>query len=73
MHTVGFFHEQSRYDREQFIQILWTNVVNGADDQFEKYGVNVIDQLNEPYDYASIMYVHLLFIRISMCIFILDL
>ncbi|KAI1729142.1 astacin (Peptidase family m12A) domain-containing protein [Ditylenchus destructor] len=56
MHTVGFFHEQSRYDREQFIQILWTNVVNGADDQFEKYGVNVIDQLNEPYDYASIMH-----------------
>jgi hypothetical protein len=29
-------------------------VVNGADDQFEKYGMNVIDQLNEPYDYASV-------------------
>ena len=30
-------------------------MVRGADDQFEKYNYNVIDQLNEPYDYASIM------------------
>lgn len=57
MHTVGFFHEQSRYDRDQYIDIIWPNVVNGADDQFEKYGTSVIDQLNEPYDYSSIMHV----------------
>ncbi|CAD5216825.1 unnamed protein product [Bursaphelenchus okinawaensis] len=56
MHTVGFFHEQSRYDRDQFIEIVWPNVINGADDQFEKYGTNVIDQFNEPYDYSSIMH-----------------
>lgn len=56
MHTVGFFHEQSRYDRDQYIDIVWANVVNGADDQFEKYGMNVIDQLSEPYDYSSIMH-----------------
>ncbi|KAI6202156.1 Metalloendopeptidase [Aphelenchoides besseyi] len=56
MHTVGFFHEQSRYDRDQYIDIIWSNVINGADDQFEKYGMNVIDQLNEPYDYQSIMH-----------------
>lgn len=57
MHSVGFFHEQSRYDRDQYIDIIWPNVVNGADDQFEKYGTSVIDQLNEPYDYSSIMHV----------------
>ncbi|KAI6226387.1 Metalloendopeptidase [Aphelenchoides fujianensis] len=45
-----------RYDRDQYIDIIWPNVINGADDQFEKYGMNVIDQLNEPYDYASIMH-----------------
>uniref|UniRef100_A0A915CNY6 Metalloendopeptidase n=1 Tax=Ditylenchus dipsaci TaxID=166011 RepID=A0A915CNY6_9BILA len=56
MHSVGFFHEQSRYDRDAYIDILWPNVVNGADDQFEKYGVSVINQLNEPYDYSSIMH-----------------
>ena len=31
-------------------------MINGADDQFEKYGMNVIDQMNEPYDYSSIMH-----------------
>uniref|UniRef100_A0AC35TH73 Metalloendopeptidase n=1 Tax=Rhabditophanes sp. KR3021 TaxID=114890 RepID=A0AC35TH73_9BILA len=56
MHTVGFFHEQSRNDRDKYIKIVWENVMNGADDQFEKYGINVIDHLNEPYDYASIMH-----------------
>ncbi|KAH7729807.1 CRE-NAS-4 protein [Aphelenchoides avenae] len=56
MHSVGFFHEQSRFDRDQYIEIVWHNVMNGADDQFEKYGQNVIDQLHEPYDYGSIMH-----------------
>lgn len=51
-----------RYDRDNYIDILWSNVINGADDQFEKYGVNVIDQLNEPYDFGSIMVIKLIFI-----------
>ena len=55
MHAVGFFHEQSRQDRDQFIEIQWRNVMNGADDQFEKYNLNVIDHLNEAYDYSSIV------------------
>uniref|UniRef100_A0AC34FAU8 Metalloendopeptidase n=1 Tax=Panagrolaimus sp. ES5 TaxID=591445 RepID=A0AC34FAU8_9BILA len=45
-----------RYDRDEYIEISWPNVINGADDQFEKYGMNVIDQMNEPYDYSSIMH-----------------
>ncbi|GMR40646.1 hypothetical protein PMAYCL1PPCAC_10841, partial [Pristionchus mayeri] len=56
MHAVGFFHEQSRSDRDEFIDIDWRNVMNGADDQFEKYNLNVIEHLNEPYDYSSIMH-----------------
>uniref|UniRef100_A0A0N5C4K7 Metalloendopeptidase n=1 Tax=Strongyloides papillosus TaxID=174720 RepID=A0A0N5C4K7_STREA len=56
MHTVGFFHEQSRNDRDNYIKIVWENVMSGADDQFEKYGINIIDNLNEPYDYNSIMH-----------------
>lgn len=44
------------YDRDNYIDIQWVNVISGADDQFEKYGMNVIDQLSEPYDYSSIMH-----------------
>ncbi|CCD63206.1 Metalloendopeptidase [Caenorhabditis elegans] len=56
MHAVGFFHEQSRQDRDSYIDVVWQNVMNGADDQFEKYNLNVISHLDEPYDYASIMH-----------------
>uniref|UniRef100_A0A914W6A0 Metalloendopeptidase n=1 Tax=Plectus sambesii TaxID=2011161 RepID=A0A914W6A0_9BILA len=56
MHTVGFFHEQSRADRDDFIEIVMANVMKGADDQFDKYSLRVIDHLEEPYDYNSIMH-----------------
>ncbi|CAI5445340.1 unnamed protein product [Caenorhabditis angaria] len=56
MHAVGFFHEQSRQDRDAYIDVVWQNVMNGADDQFEKYNLNVISHLDEPYDYSSIMH-----------------
>jgi hypothetical protein len=45
-----------RWDRDDFIEIAWPNVMKGANDQFEKYGTNVIDELKEPYDYSSIMH-----------------
>lgn len=32
------------------------NVMEGANDQFDKYSLRVIDHLNEPYDYNSIMH-----------------
>uniref|UniRef100_A0A0N4UF60 Metalloendopeptidase n=1 Tax=Dracunculus medinensis TaxID=318479 RepID=A0A0N4UF60_DRAME len=56
MHVTGFFHEQSRSDRDKYISIIWENIMEGAEDQFEKYGTNVVDLLGEDYDYSSIMH-----------------
>ncbi|MFH4983157.1 hypothetical protein AB6A40_009866 [Gnathostoma spinigerum] len=56
MHAVGFFHEQSRADRDLYVEIIWKNVAPGADRQFEKYKQNVLNYLGEPYDYSSIMH-----------------
>lgn len=51
-HAVGFFHEQSRSDRDDAIYINWPNVQEGFELQFEKeedvnFGI--------PYDYMSVM------------------
>uniref|UniRef100_A0A1I7Y270 Metalloendopeptidase n=1 Tax=Steinernema glaseri TaxID=37863 RepID=A0A1I7Y270_9BILA len=56
MHAVGFFHEQSRTDRDTFITILWNNIQPGMHTQFEKYGHGTIQDLGTEYDYQSIMH-----------------
>ncbi|GMR61607.1 hypothetical protein PMAYCL1PPCAC_31802, partial [Pristionchus mayeri] len=56
MHTVGFFHEQSRADRDDYVSIKWENVENGLQDQFDKYSLSMIDHLGTQYDYGSIMH-----------------
>ncbi|GMT36552.1 hypothetical protein PFISCL1PPCAC_27849, partial [Pristionchus fissidentatus] len=56
MHTVGFFHEQSRADRDDYVTINWMNVENGLQDQFDKYSLTMIDHLGTAYDYGSIMH-----------------
>lgn len=30
MHALGFWHEQSRTDRDDYIAVLWENVKNGS-------------------------------------------
>lgn len=56
MHAVGFFHEQSRADRDEYVKINWANVEAGLQDQFDKYSLNMIDHLGTKYDYGSVMH-----------------
>uniref|UniRef100_A0AC34Q945 Metalloendopeptidase n=1 Tax=Panagrolaimus sp. JU765 TaxID=591449 RepID=A0AC34Q945_9BILA len=56
MHAVGFFHEQSRADRDDFVNINWNNVEAGLQDQFDKYSLSMIDHLDTTYDYGSVMH-----------------
>ncbi|OZC07469.1 shTK domain protein [Onchocerca flexuosa] len=56
MHAVGFFHEQSRTDRDNHITVLWGNIQPGMQGQFEKYEHGIIDSLGADYDYDSIMH-----------------
>ncbi|KAH7724532.1 NAS-13 protein [Aphelenchoides avenae] len=56
MHSTGFFHEQSRNDRDNYIKILWDNVESGLEDQFDKYSLSIIDNLGTQYDYGSVMH-----------------
>ena len=53
---IGYFHEQSRADRDKYVTINWDNIPNdpGARFQFEKCGH--CDSQNGPYDFNSIMH-----------------
>lgn len=51
-HCVGFYHEQSRSDRDEFVQIQWANV-----NPTMRHNFNQEDSLNlGPYDFGSIMH-----------------
>ncbi|XP_075896241.1 hatching enzyme 1.2-like [Nelusetta ayraudi] len=53
MHALGFVHEQSRYDRDKYITVMWPNIWRDRLRNFEKFKTDVQDL---PYDYASIMH-----------------
>ncbi|XP_027042927.1 zinc metalloproteinase nas-4-like [Pocillopora damicornis] len=53
-HALGFFHEQSRLDRDRFVRVVWYNIQKGMGYNFMK--VNHINSLEEPYDFDSVMH-----------------
>uniref|UniRef100_A0A3Q4BZ91 Metalloendopeptidase n=1 Tax=Mola mola TaxID=94237 RepID=A0A3Q4BZ91_MOLML len=53
LHALGFHHEHTRSDRDQFVRINWENVAGAHASNFHKADTN---NLNTPYDYSSIMH-----------------
>ncbi|XP_073348936.1 low choriolytic enzyme-like isoform X2 [Pagrus major] len=53
LHALGFYHEHTRSDRDQYIKINWDNINQYFLNNFEKKDTN---NLNTPYDYSSIMH-----------------
>ena len=51
-HALGFFHEQSRSDRDSAIAVIWDNVQDGYDTQFRK---EEDANFSVAYDYTSVM------------------
>lgn len=56
MHASGFWHEQSRADRDRHITINWANIQSGMEFNFLKYDLNKIDHLGAEYDTCSVMH-----------------
>jgi len=55
LHALGFWHEQSRADRDNYVRINWQNIITDQQHNFNKYTTGV-DYLGQPYDYYSIMH-----------------
>lgn len=55
-HSIGLYHEQSRPDRDQYVEILWSNIKGGMDFNFRKQSSSNIDSLGTKYDYESMMH-----------------
>ena len=53
-HTIGLWHEQSREDRGNFVQINWANIQAGVEHNFFQH-ITDGDDLGA-YDYGSIMH-----------------
>ena len=56
MHAAGFWHEQSRADRDDYITINWKNIQKGMEYNFLKYDLRKIDHLGAQYDTCSVMH-----------------
>lgn len=55
LHALGIFHEQSRADRDRFVQVHWDNIQERFKGNFEKQS-RVNTTYTFEYDYASIMH-----------------
>ncbi|KAJ7346012.1 hypothetical protein JRQ81_001962, partial [Phrynocephalus forsythii] len=56
LHALGFYHEQTRTDRDDYVKIQWDHVFPGQEHNFQKQGIKAVTDLNTPYDYESIMH-----------------
>ena len=56
MHVAGFWHEHSRFDRDQYIEIRWDNIEPGMEYNFDKYSWDDIQDLGVQYDLGSVMH-----------------
>ncbi|XP_066973579.1 hatching enzyme 1.2-like [Macrobrachium rosenbergii] len=56
MHAAGFWHEQSRSDRDDYVTIYWSAIIPGLRYNFNKNSNFVSTNLGLPYDYGSIMH-----------------
>ncbi|XP_034038518.1 meprin A subunit beta [Thalassophryne amazonica] len=56
LHALGFWHEQSRADRDDYVKIMWENIQEGKEHNFNSYNDTTSSSLGVPYDYGSMMH-----------------
>ncbi|KAK8749331.1 hypothetical protein OTU49_015798, partial [Cherax quadricarinatus] len=55
-HTLGFYHEHTRPDRDYYIEVMWNNIADGQAQNFLKRSFNSVALTDMPYDIKSVMH-----------------
>jgi len=55
LHAVGFFHEQNRGDRDDYVDILWDNIPEVHQLNFKKFPMEFMHLQNETFSFDSLM------------------
>ncbi|XP_011704690.1 PREDICTED: low choriolytic enzyme-like [Wasmannia auropunctata] len=56
LHVVGFWHEHTREDRDNYVHINWDNIEEETKKNFVKNDPGVTYTYGVPYDYGSVMH-----------------
>ncbi|XP_033976327.1 meprin A subunit beta-like [Trematomus bernacchii] len=56
LHALGFYHEQSRYDRDDYVTIVNKNIREGFERNFQKGSNKSTTTQGVPYDFWSVMH-----------------
>ncbi|XP_017890270.1 zinc metalloproteinase nas-13 [Ceratina calcarata] len=56
MHAIGFYHQQSAADRDEWVTINWQNIQSGKEHNFNKYDDRTVTDYGIGYDYTSVMH-----------------
>ncbi|XP_055643719.1 seminal metalloprotease 1-like [Toxorhynchites rutilus septentrionalis] len=56
LHALGFFHQQSASNRDEYVRIVWDNIEPGHEHNFNKYNDSVVTSYGTDYDYGSVMH-----------------
>ena len=65
LHALGFWHEQSRLDRDKYVKINFDNILEEAKSDFSKYDVGEADTLGYAYVYYFYGYFYVYYYLIS--------
>ncbi|KAM3966693.1 uncharacterized protein ACR2FA_012234 [Aphomia sociella] len=56
LHTLGFYHMQSSPDRDDYVDVVWENIVQPARHNFRKYNTFAVSDFGVGYDYDSVLH-----------------
>ncbi|WKX88894.1 hypothetical protein Q1695_008491 [Nippostrongylus brasiliensis] len=56
VHVIELWHDQTRYDRDDYIAVNYNNVKDGQNHQFNKVKIGLSTTFDVPYEYRSLMH-----------------